>query len=112
MQMTKQFLMVGLIGILSMLAACTKSDHDQKAEQEKSATSHDKAEILPYLDIQESKAKYALPFCEKKNCIDIDIQSIQTKDSWLNSWVEQKLAYVVQAQIGQNQKINLSLIHI
>jgi len=72
MQMTKQFLMVGLIGILSMLAACTKSDHDQKAEQEKSATSHDKAEILPYLDIQESKAKYALPFCEKKNCIDID----------------------------------------
>ena len=107
MQMTKQFLMVGLIGILSMLAACTKSDHDQKAEQEKSATSHDKAEILPYLDIQESKAKYALPFCEKKNCIDIDIQSIQTKDSWLNSWVEQKLAYVVQAQIGQNQKINL-----
>jgi len=107
MQMTKQFLMVGLIGILSMLAACTKSDHDQKAEQEKSANSHDKAEILPYLDIQESKAKYALPFCEKKNCIDIDIQSIQTKDSWLNSWVEQKLAYVVQAQIGQNQKINL-----
>ena len=107
LQMTKQFLMVGLIGILSMLAACTKSDHDQKAEQEKSATSHDKAEILPYLDIQESKAKYALPFCEKKNCIDIDIQSIQTKDSWLNSWVEQKLAYVVQAQIGQNQKINL-----
>ena len=107
MQMTKQFLMVGLIGILSMLAACTKSDHDQKAEQEKSATSHDKAEILPYLDIQESKAKYALPFCEKKNCIDIDIQSIQTKDSWLNGWVEQKLAYVVQAQIGQNQKINL-----
>jgi hypothetical protein len=97
----------GFNRILSMLAACTKSDHDQKAEQEKSATSHDKAEILPYLDIQESKAKYALPFCEKKNCIDIDIQSIQTKDSWLNSWVEQKLAYVVQAQIGQNQKINL-----
>jgi hypothetical protein len=82
MQMTKQFLMVGLIGYCPCWLLAQKN-HDQKAEQEKSANSHDKAEILPYLDIQESKAKYALPFCEKKNCIDIDIQSIQTKDSGL-----------------------------
>ncbi|MFW1808026.1 hypothetical protein [Acinetobacter ursingii] len=107
MQMTKQFLIFGLIGTLSMLGACTKNKNDPSSEQEKTAISQQKAEVLPYLDIQESKAKYALPFCEKKNCIDIDIQSIQTKDTWLNGWIEQKLAYVVQAQIGQNQKINL-----
>ncbi|MPW45344.1 hypothetical protein D7V21_00145 [Acinetobacter guerrae] len=107
MQMTKQFLIFGLIGTLSMLGACTKNKNDPSSEQEKTAISQQKAEVLPYLDIRESKAKYALPFCEKKNCIDIDIQSIQTKDTWLNGWIEQKLAYVVQAQIGQNQKINL-----
>ncbi|MBJ9985621.1 hypothetical protein IAE19_09220 [Acinetobacter sp. S40] len=107
MQMTKQLLLVGLIGTLSMLGACTKNKNDQTPEHEKPALAQEKTEILPYLDIQESKAKYALPFCEKKNCIDIDLQSIQTKDSWLNGWVEQKLAYVVQAQVGQNQKINL-----
>ena len=107
MQMAKQLLIVSLIGTLSILSACTKNNHEQNAEPEKTAISKQKAEVLPYLDIQEAKAKYALPFCEKKNCIDIDIQTIQTKDAWLNTWIEQKLAYMVQAQVGQNQKISL-----
>ncbi|EPS03948.1 hypothetical protein KKPNMP14_56700 [Klebsiella pneumoniae subsp. pneumoniae MP14] len=29
-----------------------------------------------------------MPFCEKKNCIDVDIQAIKTQDAWLNSWIE------------------------
>ena len=66
-----------------------------------------KAEVLPYLNMKQSKAKYALPFCEKKNCIDLDVQTIQTQDQWLNAWIAKNQAHVIQQQIGQNQKLNL-----
>ena len=79
---------------------------------EKSSTSVpekvvEKAEVLPYLNLQESKADYAVPFCEKKNCIDVDIQTIKTQDQWLNQWIAKNQAQVIQVQI--NQKKDLSL---
>ena len=67
----------------------------------------EKAEVLPYLNMQQSKANYALPFCEKKNCIDLDVQTIQTQDQWLNTWIAKNQAHVIQQQIGQNQNLNL-----
>ncbi len=67
----------------------------------------EKAEVLPYLNMQQSKANYALQFCEKKNCIDLDIQTIQTQDQWLNVWIAKNQAHVIQQQIGQNQNLNL-----
>ncbi|MBD0076832.1 hypothetical protein IAF28_19800, partial [Acinetobacter baumannii] len=45
-------------------------------------------------------ASFAVPFCEKKNCIDVDIQTIKTQDAWLNSWIEKNQAKVIQAQIN------------
>ena len=59
------------------------------------------------LKLQSQDAKFALPFCEKKNCIDIQIQSIQTQDTWLNGWVENRQARVLQDQIGLDQKLSL-----
>jgi hypothetical protein len=52
-------------------------------QKNQAATHTEKAEVLPYLNMQEAKADYALPFCEKKNCIDVDIQTIKTQDEWL-----------------------------
>ena len=105
-------LVVAAIALISAISAFVwKGTQSSSSSQKNVASAKDhsaeKAEVLPYLNLTETKANYAVPFCEKKNCIDIDIQSIQTKDSWRNSWVEQKLAYVVQAQIGQSQQINL-----
>jgi hypothetical protein len=97
MQMTKQFLMVSLIGYCPCWLHAQK-ESDQKAEQEKVGI-HTIKQDFTLFGYSESKAKYALPFCEKKNCIDIDIQSIQTKDSGLIAGLT-KTGNVVQAQIG------------
>jgi hypothetical protein len=57
--------------------------------------------------MQEAKADYALPFCEKKNCIDVDIQTIKTQDAWLNTWIAKNQANVIQQQIEQNKNLTL-----
>jgi len=62
------------------------------------------------LNIQEQPAKIALPFCETKNCIELDIQTLDTVDPWLNQWMERKQALVIQDQIrdkDQLQDMNL-----
>ena len=87
-------------------------NHQRNAKTVTSAPSNptpaaEKAEVLPYLNMQQSKANYALPFCEKKNCIDLDVQTIQTQDQWLNTWIAKNQAHVIQQQIGQNQNLNL-----
>ncbi|RZF50229.1 hypothetical protein EXE30_13550 [Acinetobacter halotolerans] len=98
-----------MIGMMA-LTACdypknNESDSGQINEQKTAKT--EKADILPYLNIQESKAKYALPFCEKKNCIDVDIQTVKTQDEWLNTWIERNQAMVIQQQIELKQSMTL-----
>lgn len=91
-----------------VLVAC-----DSKKEQGKDEHSsilqpkQEAAEVLPYLNIQEAKADYALPFCEKKNCIEIDIQTIKTQDTWLNQWIANNQSHVIQAQIESKQNMTL-----
>ena len=48
-----------------------------------------------------------MPFCEKKNCIEIEIQTIKTQDTWLNKWIETHQAWVIQNQVGLNQEMTL-----
>lgn len=81
------------VSIMIGMMALTACDHPKKNEADsaqatgQSAAPVEKAEVLPYLNMQEAKADYALPFCEKKNCIDVDIQTIKTQDQWLNAWI-------------------------
>ena len=89
-----------------VLVAC-----DSKKDQEKDGSvlqpKQEAAEVLPYLNIQETKADYALPFCEKNNCIEIDIQTIKTQDAWLNHWIANHQSNVIQAQIDSKQNMTL-----
>ena len=98
-----------MIGIMA-LTACDhpkqKDNNSEKSAAEQSAHA-EKAEVLPYLNMQEAKADYALPFCEKKNCIDVDIQTIKTQDEWLNGWIAKNQANVIQQQIEQNKNLTL-----
>lgn len=99
-----------IMAILSstlLLSACHKQQPAPQQEQTASNTQASNPDVLPYLAIQTQRAEYALPFCEKKNCIDIDIQTLKTADPWLNTWLTTNLSKVVQAQI--NLKQNLSL---
>ncbi len=89
------------------LTACNPAKDPHKDTDKAPAKVQEKAEVLPYLNVQAAKAKYAIPFCEKKDCIDIDIQTVQTADPWLNEWALKKLANVVQDQIHLNQNLNL-----
>jgi hypothetical protein len=91
------------------VSACDSSKQPQDEQQNNSASifKQDQAEVLPYLHIQQQPAKIALPFCETKNCIDIDIQTLVTQDQWLNSWIAKTQAMVIQDQIGLKQDMSL-----
>ncbi|ENV09141.1 hypothetical protein F966_01788 [Acinetobacter higginsii] len=98
-----------LIGMMA-LTACDhpkKNENDAAQSKEQVAVFAEKAEVLPYLNMKEAKADYALPFCEKKNCIDVDIQTIKTQDDWLNAWIAKNQANVIQQQIELNKNLTL-----
>lgn len=107
-QRTAYFVLLGL-----MLSACDDQQSKTKAD-EKPAEAYnvfqpkaESADVLPYLSIQEQPAKVALPFCENKNCLNLDVQTIDTKDTWLNTWIERNQALVIQDQVGLNQNMSL-----
>lgn len=104
---TKMHLLtLSLCGLL--LVACdSKNKPAPDTLVEELAKPVEKADVLPFLNLEQVKAKYALPFCEKKNCIEIDIQSIQTQDAWLNKWLSDSQAIVIQDQIGLKQVMSL-----
>lgn len=96
MNLSKKTIIALVVAAIALiLAICVfvcKKPQSSSSSQENSASTQDhpveKAEVLPYLNLTETKASYAVPFCEKKNCIDVDIQTIKTQDAWLNSWIE------------------------
>ena len=99
-----------LISTLLLVACDSKQDQSKENAQEQAVSEPIQVEnpdVLPYLDMQETKADYALPFCEKKNCIEIEIQTIKTQDTWLNKWIETHQAWVIQNQVGLNQEMTL-----
>lgn len=107
--MNQNFMKGMLIGTVILLSACNqKSDESKKtASEPQNTTQAPNPDILPYLNIQIRQAKYALPFCEKKNCIDIDIQSLHTQDTWLNQWIEKSQSQAIQSQILLKQNLSL-----
>lgn len=93
---------------ISSLVACDAKNKESNDEQSTiELKKEQQAEILPFLNIQEQPAKYALPFCEKKNCIEMDIQTIQTQDAWMNQWIAESQSRVIQDQIGLKQAMSL-----
>ncbi|QOW47279.1 MULTISPECIES: hypothetical protein [Acinetobacter] len=109
MYIHKRFMLMLCLGIF--LSACDSNKKSSPQEESRDATVQEKvvekAEVLPYLNIQETKADYAVPFCEKKNCIEIDIQTLKTQDPWLNTWIANNQAKVIQDQIGLKQSMTL-----
>ncbi|MFW2044948.1 hypothetical protein [Acinetobacter variabilis] len=110
MKFSKEILLGSVIGCSLLLGACDKNENEQPSvEQKESAavTPEEKAKVLPYLNIQEKSADIALPFCETKNCINLDIQTLKTADAWLNQSIEKQQAKVIQDQIGLKQDMSL-----
>ncbi|MEB6481135.1 hypothetical protein [Acinetobacter vivianii] len=100
------------VSVLIGMMALTACDHPDKnkadtAESKPAAVPVEKAEVLPYLNMKEAKADYALPFCEKKNCIDVDIQTVKTQDEWLNAWIAKNQSKVIQQQIELDKNLTL-----
>ncbi|WP_445116561.1 hypothetical protein [Acinetobacter sp. WZC-1] len=91
------------LSVLAVSACDSGKNHDQQTAQDKGTSS----KALPHLTLKETRAAYALPFCEKKDCIEMDIQTIQTQDAWLNQWITDHQAMVVQSQIGLRQNMTL-----
>lgn len=102
-----QIAVLVLAGLAVSACDSSKQSQDQQNSDSASIFKQDKAEVLPYVHIQQQPAKIALPFCETKNCIDIDIQTLVTQDQWLNDWMAKTQAMVIQDQIGLKQNMSL-----
>lgn len=92
------------------LVACNQKEATEKKTEQAVSTEQQAVEttdVLPYLEIKEQKAKYGVPFCEKKNCIEIDIRTLKTQEAWLNQWITQAQIIMIQDQIGLKQKMTL-----
>lgn len=107
MQKLKQVVILGLISTLFLVGGCHQKDKPKTPDQAQASSDTTHSNVLAHLTFEEKKANYALPFCEKENCIDVEIQSLITNDAWFNQWIEQRLAYIIQAQIDQNKKLSL-----
>lgn len=109
MKFSKEAALGAVIGLSLVLSGCDKSEKEPELDQPDGKTTPVKqsASILPYLNIQEQPAKIALPFCEIKNCINVDIQTLYTADPWMNHWIEKQQAKVIQDQIGLKQDMSL-----
>lgn len=105
-------LFAGLISCSALgLVACDQQEKpqptakNQTAQQSESATPvHEAAEVLPFLNIKTQPATFAIPFCEKKNCLELDIQTVHTQDAWLNQWIAKSQSSVIQDQMATEPK--------
>lgn len=96
---------------MAILAGCDGSSSEPEAAAQpvkKQITAPVEEEIaLEPIRIKEIQPQIALPFCENKKCIEINIQSIQTEDAWLDEWISRQSALVIQDQIGLKQQMKL-----
>ncbi|MEB3864631.1 hypothetical protein MSG66_11460 [Acinetobacter sp. IK31] len=115
MNLSKKTIIALVVAVITLISAVSifvwKSSQSSSSSQTKLAGAQtqniEKAEVLPFLNLQQVKADYALPFCEKKNCIDVDIQTIKTQDAWLNEWIAKSQAKVIQDQIDLKKDLSL-----
>ena len=115
MNLSKKTIIALVVAVIILISAISifvwKSSQSSSSSQTKLAGTQtqniEKAEVLPFLNLQQVKADYALPFCEKKNCIDVDIQTIKTQDVWLNEWIAKSQAKVIQDQIDLKKDLSL-----
>lgn len=115
MNLSKKTIIALVVAVITLISAISifvwKSSQSSSSSQTKLAGTQtqyiEKAEVLPFLNLQQVKADYALPFCEKKNCIDVDIQTIKTQDAWLNEWIAKSQAKVIQDQIDLKKDLSL-----
>ncbi|WP_151744317.1 hypothetical protein [Acinetobacter calcoaceticus] len=115
MNLSKKTIIALVVAVITLISAVSifvwKSSQSSSSSQTKLASSKtqniEKAEVLPFLNLQQVKADYALPFCEKKNCIDVDIQTIKTQDAWINDWIAKSQTKVIQDQIDLKKDLSL-----
>lgn len=115
MNLSKKTIIALVVAVVTLISAISifvwKSSQSSSSSQTKLASSKtqniEKAEVLPFLNLQQVKADYALPFCEKKNCIDVDIQTIKTQDAWINDWIAKSQTKVIQDQIDLKKDLSL-----
>lgn len=91
-------------GMFSILCGCQQDTLPKDVSVE---TQQQETFALSHLGVQPKAADIALPFCENKSCINIDIQSIEMNDTWMDQWLAHHHGVVVQDLIGLDQKMTL-----
>lgn len=96
-----QGLIIGLLFGVLCLTACDETPQPPEVKTPETPS------YLTSLDINVKPANYAVPFCENRDCLDIDIKSISTQYDVINQWIERVQSRVIQEQIGLKQNLTL-----
>src|SRR5690606_18756074 len=109
MKLSKEVVLSSVIGLSLILSGCDQSEKEpvNTPQNEKMTAAQQTADVLHYMNIQEQPDKIALPFCENKHGINLDIQTLHPVDPWMNQLIEKQQAIVIQDQIGLKQDMNL-----
>lgn len=95
-----------VIVILLMCAACSKTP-ESKDKTQQQLQQQEAQQGYPVLIAMPEIADYALPFCEKKYCIEAEIFSFKSQDQWFNAYSNQQIADLIRKQLGLSQKLSL-----
>lgn len=85
------------------LVACDRGPLDATDDQVDTTPSA----TLAKLKIAQVPAKIALPFCETKTCLAIEVQTLATEDRWLDEWIALRQSQAIQSLIALDQKMSL-----
>ncbi|GAA5016581.1 hypothetical protein GCM10023206_28460 [Acinetobacter puyangensis] len=97
---------LALFIVLLSCVACSKTpdvkDLDQQKLQQQQAQ-----QGYPILIASPEIADYALPFCEKKYCIEVEIFDFNSQDQWFNQFTDQQIADLIRQKLALKQKMSL-----
>jgi hypothetical protein len=97
-----------LFGLMLLLCCTACSKTPETTDQAQQQLAQQEAEQgYPMLIAMPEVAHYALPFCEKTYCIEVEIFGFNSQDQWFNQFTEQQIADLIRQTLGLKQKHSL-----
>lgn len=106
LNLQKKRLRILLAALVIGMASCEKQPESTTQKSGQSAQVKN-ADVLPYLNDDAFQVEIKSENCTKSVCEKIEILSLKTADHWVNQQLNNHLAFVIQDQINEKEKLSL-----
>ncbi|WP_179998643.1 hypothetical protein [Acinetobacter sp. YH12239] len=106
LNLQKKRLRILLATLVIGVASCEKQPESTAQKSAQSAQVKN-ADVLPYLNDDAFQVEIKSENCTKSVCEKIEILSLKTADQWVNQQLNNHLAFVIQDQINEKEKLSL-----